>query len=60
MEKIGVLARDLTVNQPKKFALYYHRRIARYETKGRYLSELGVKTMRDGSISLSEADFKKL
>ena len=30
-----------------------------YGAKGRYLSELGVKTMRDGSISLSEADFNK-
>ena len=30
-----------------------------YEDKGRYLSELGVKTMRDGSISLTEDDFNK-
>ena len=30
-----------------------------YGSNGRYLSELGVKTMRDGSISLSEEDFNK-
>ena len=30
-----------------------------YGDKGRYLSEIGVQTMRDGSISLSESDFKK-
>ena len=30
-----------------------------YEDNGRYLSELGVKTMRDGSISLTEDDFNK-
>ena len=30
-----------------------------YGESGRYFSELGVKTMRDGSLSLTESDFNK-
>ena len=30
-----------------------------YGENGRYFSELGIKTMRDGSLSLTEADLNK-
>lgn len=59
-EDRGVLARDLTVNSiQRNLRSIITAELPGYETKGRYLSELGVKTMRDGSISLSEADFNK-
>ena len=31
-----------------------------FEDNPRYISELGIKTERDGSLSLSETDFQKL
>ena len=59
-EDKGVLARDLTVNSiQRNLRSIITSELPGYGTKGRYLSELGVKTMRDGSISLSESDFKK-
>ncbi len=59
-EDKGVLARDLTVNSiQRNLRSIITSELPGYGAKGRYLSELGVKTMRDGSISLSETDFKK-
>ena len=59
-EDKGVLARDLTVNSiQRNLRSIITSELPGYGAKGRYLSELGVKTMRDGSISLSETDFNK-
>jgi len=59
-EEKGVLSRDLTVNTIKrKLRSMISEELPGYGDKGRYLSEIGVQTMRDGSISLSESDFKK-
>ena len=56
----GVLARDITVKSiQRNLRSMITSELPGYGDKGRYLSELGVKTMRDGSISLSESDFNK-
>jgi len=56
----GVLARDITVQSiQRNLRSMITSELPGYGDKGRYLSELGVKTMRDGSISLSESDFNK-
>ena len=56
----GVLARDITVQSiQRSLRSIITSELPGYGDKGRYLSELGVKTMRDGSISLSEDDFNK-
>lgn len=59
-EEKGVLARDITVRSiQRNLRSMITSELPGYEDKGRYLSELGVKTMRDGSISLTEDDFNK-
>ena len=59
-EESGVLARDLTANTLKrKLRSLVAAELPGFGANGRYLSELGIRTERDGSISLSEADFKK-
>ena len=59
-EEKGVLARDITVKSiQRNLRSMITSELPGYEDKGRYLSELGVKTMRDGSISLTEDDFNK-
>ena len=56
----GVLSRDITVQAiQRNLRSMITSELPGYGDKGRYLSELGVKTMRDGSISLSESDFNK-
>ncbi len=56
----GVLARDITVQSiQRSLRSIITSELPGYGDKGRYLSELGVKTMRDGSISLSEDDFNR-
>ena len=56
----GVLARDITVQSiQRNLRSMITSELPGYGEKARYLSELGVKTMRDGSISLSEDDFNK-
>ena len=56
----GVLSRDITVQSiQRNLRSMITSELPGYGDKGRYLSELGVKTMRDGSISLSESDFNK-
>ncbi len=56
----GVLARDIAVQSiQRNLRSMITSELPGYGDRGRYLSELGVKTMRDGSISLSEADFNK-
>ena len=55
-----MLARDLTANTLKrKLRSLVAAELPGFGANGRYLSELGIRTERDGSISLSEADFKK-
>jgi flagellar hook-associated protein 2 len=55
-----VLSRDLTANTIKrKLRSLVAAELPGYGANGRYLSELGIRTERDGSISLSESDFKK-
>ena len=59
-EEKGVLARDITVKSiQRNLRSMISAELPGYGSNGRYLSELGVKTMRDGSISLSEEDFNK-
>ena len=56
----GVLARDITVKSiQRNLRSILTSELPGYGEKGRYLSELGVKTMRDGTISINEADFNK-
>ena len=59
-EESGALARDLTANTLKrKLRSLVAAELPGFGENGRFLSELGIRTERDGSISLSEADFKK-
>ena len=56
----GVLSRDITVQSiQRNLRSMISSELPGYGESGRYFSELGVKTMRDGSISLAEADFNK-
>ena len=56
----GVLARDITLKSiQRNLRSILTSELPGYGEKGRYLSELGVKTMRDGSISVNESDFNK-
>lgn len=56
----GVLARDITVKSiQRNLRSIITSELPGYGDQGRYLSELGVKTMRDGSISINETDFNK-
>ena len=59
-EESGALAGDLTANTIKrKLRSLVSSELAGFGTKGRYLSELGIRTERDGSLSVTETDFKK-
>lgn len=56
----GVLARDITVKAiQRNLRSILTSELPGYGERGRYLSELGVKTMRDGTISVNESDFNK-
>ena len=59
-EESGALSRDVTANTIKrKLRELVSSELPGFSDNGRYLSELGIRTERDGSISLTEADFKK-
>ena len=59
-EESGALAGDLTANTIKrKLRSLVAEELPGFEDQARYLSELGIRTERDGSLSLSESDFKK-
>ena len=59
-EESGALSRDVTVNSIKRrLRELVSSELPGFDDRGRYLSELGIRTERDGSISLTEADFKK-
>ena len=59
-EESGALSRDVTANGIKrKLRELLSSELPGFGDNGRYLSELGIKTERDGSISLTETDFKK-
>ena len=59
-EEAGVLARDsLLEGIQRELRNMISNGLDGYDDTTRYISELGVKTVRDGSISISEADFKK-
>ena len=54
----GVLARDLTMQSiQRSLRSIITSELPGFGENSRYFSELGVKTMRDGSISLDEDDF---
>ena len=56
----GVLSRDITVQSiQRNLRSMITSELPGYGENGRYFSELGIKTMRDGSLSLTEADFNK-
>ena len=55
----GALSRDLTANTIRKLRSLVASELPGFGTSGRYLSELGIRTERDGSLSLTETDFKK-
>ena len=56
----GILARDVVVSGIKReIRSLVTSALPGFEDNPRYISELGIKTERDGSLSLSEADFNK-
>ena len=56
----GVLARDVAIaGIERQLRSLVTSELQGYGTSGRYISELGIRTERDGSISINEADFKK-
>jgi flagellar hook-associated protein 2 len=59
-EEAGVLSRDVVITGiQRELRSIISSGLPGFEDNPRYISELGVKTERDGSISVSEADFKK-
>ncbi|MDC3068150.1 flagellar filament capping protein FliD, partial [Paracoccaceae bacterium] len=59
-EEAGVLARDVVLTRiQREIRGIISDGLPGYDDRSRYISELGVKTERDGSISISETDFKK-
>ena len=59
-EESGALVGDLTANTiQRKLRSLVSSELAGFGAKGRYLSELGIRTERDGSLSVTETDFKK-
>jgi flagellar hook-associated protein 2 len=59
-EEAGALARDTLIEGiQRELRNMISNGLDGYDDTTRYISELGIKTERDGSISLSEADFKK-
>ena len=56
----GILARDVVVSGIKReLRSLVTSSLPGFEDNPRYISELGIKTERDGSLSLSENDFNK-
>ena len=59
-EEDGALARDVVVGGIKKrLRSLLTSKLDGFGETGRYISELGIKTERDGSLSIEENDFKK-
>ncbi len=59
-EDAGPLARDVVISGiQREIRSLVTSGLQGYEDRPRYISELGVKTERDGSLSISEGDFKK-
>ena len=59
-EEAGVLSRDVIITGiQRELRSIISSGLPGFEDNPRYISELGVKTERDGSISISESDFKK-
>jgi len=59
-EESGVLSRDVGITSIRnKLRSLVSSELAGFGQTGRYISELGIKTERDGSLSLDETDFKK-
>ena len=59
-EDAGPLARDVVISGiQREIRSLVTSGLPGYEDRPRYISELGVKTERDGSLSISEGDFKK-
>ncbi len=59
-EEAGVLARDVVLTRiQREIRGIISDGLPGYDDRPRYISELGVKTERDGSISISENEFKK-
>ena len=59
-EESGALVGDLTANTiQRKLRSLVSSELAGFGAKGRYLSELGIRTERDGSLSVTETDFKE-
>ncbi len=59
-EDAGPLARDVVISSiQREIRSIVSSGLPGYEDRTRYISELGIKTERDGSLSISEADFKK-
>jgi flagellar hook-associated protein 2 len=56
----GILSRDtVVIGIKRKLRSLVTTALPGFEDNPRYISELGIKTERDGSLSLSEADFQK-
>ena len=59
-EGAGPLARDVVISSiQREIRSIVSTGLPGYEDRTRYISELGIKTERDGSLSISETDFKK-
>ena len=59
-EDAGPLARDVVISSiQREIRSIVSSGLPGYEDRTRYISELGIKTERDGSLSISETDFKK-
>jgi len=59
-EEAGVLSRDVVLTRiQREIRGIISDGLPGYDDRPRYISELGVKTERDGSISISESEFKK-
>ena len=56
----GILARDIVVTGiQRELRNLVTTALPGFEDKSRYISELGIKTERDGSLSLNQVDFEK-
>jgi flagellar hook-associated protein 2 len=59
-EEAGVLARDVVLSGiQRELRSLVTTGLPGFDDRTRYISELGIKTERDGSLSISESDFKK-
>jgi flagellar hook-associated protein 2 len=58
-EEAGVLARDVVLSGiQRELRSVVTTGLAGFDDRTRYISELGIKTERDGTLSISENDFK--